>query len=100
MRWTVDEGEGASSEWLRQLDAGETADDRKLLVSIFSHHDNIISPQTSSFLPGATNIEFHGVGHVALAFSPRVQARVIAEIREASRAPAAAPSSATASPLS
>ncbi|MDB5773821.1 MAG: alpha/beta fold hydrolase [Burkholderia sp.] len=100
MRWTVDEGEGASSEWLRQLDAGETADDRKLLVSIFSHHDNIISPQTSSFLPGATNIEFHGVGHVALAFSPRVQARVVAEIREASRAPAAAPSSATASPLS
>jgi hypothetical protein len=54
-----------------------------LFVSIYSHHDNIIAPQTSSRLPGATNIELCGIGHVALAPHPAVQARVIDEIRRA-----------------
>jgi triacylglycerol lipase len=84
MHWTVDSGQGISSEWLRSLAASENKGDYKILVSIFTHHDNIISPQTSPFLPGAINIEFFGVGHVALAFNPAVQARVIEEIRSAS----------------
>jgi triacylglycerol lipase len=90
MHWTADAGQGVSSEWLRRLAASENKDDYKILVSIYSHHDNIISPQTSSFLPGAANIEFFGIGHVALAFNPAVQARVVAEIREASPRQAAA----------
>jgi pimeloyl-ACP methyl ester carboxylesterase len=90
MHWTPDAGKGMPSEWLRRLAAREDEHVYKLLVSIYSHHDNIVAPQTSSRLPGAANIEYFGIGHVALAFHPAIQARVIAEIRNASRqAPAA-----------
>jgi pimeloyl-ACP methyl ester carboxylesterase len=85
MRWAADAGKGVSSEWLMLLAASENAEVYKILVSIYSHHDNIIAPQTSSYLPGATNIEFFGIGHVALAFHPAIQACVIAEIHAASR---------------
>jgi triacylglycerol esterase/lipase EstA (alpha/beta hydrolase family) len=84
MRWTATEQEGLASEWLRTLKAGENAAIYHLIVSIYSHHDNIISPQTSSHLEGAKNIELNGVGHVALGFDPDVQAMVIREIRDVS----------------
>jgi len=84
MRWTATEQEGRASEWLRTLAAEEDPAVYRLFTSIYSHHDNIISPQTSSHLEGAKNIEFHAVGHVALAFDPAIQAQVIREIREAS----------------
>ncbi len=91
MRWKGDAIKGESSDWLSKL--ANTEDDalRALFVSIYSHHDNIVSPQTSSCLAGAANIEFHGIGHVALAFSPAIQARVIEEIRAASRQASAMP---------
>jgi hypothetical protein len=53
-----------------------------LITSIYTHHDNIIAPQTSSVLPGARNIEFGGVGHVALGSNPRILAAVMREIAE------------------
>lgn len=84
MRWTQDGGSPVTSDWLRALKQSEDAGKRALFVSIYSHHDNIISPQRSSHLPGAKNIELHGIGHVALALSRRVQEIVIAEIRLAS----------------
>jgi pimeloyl-ACP methyl ester carboxylesterase len=74
--------------WLRALAANEDAAARALVTSIFSHHDNIIAPQTSSELPGARNLAFGGVGHVALGRNPRVLDAVMAEIaglREAAR---------------
>lgn len=85
MHWTATEQEGLASEWLRQLAAGEDPAIYRMFVSIYSHHDNIISPQTSSHLPGAKNIEFHAIGHVALAYDPLIQAQVIREIRATSR---------------
>jgi triacylglycerol esterase/lipase EstA (alpha/beta hydrolase family) len=100
MHWNLNSGEGVSSEWLRRLAASENEGTYRILVSIYSHHDNIISPQTSSHVPGATNIEFFGIGHVALGFNPAVQARVIEEIRTASAQSAASASNATTSPLS
>ena len=84
MRWTATEQEGVASEWLRALKAAEDPAAYRLFVSIYSHHDNIISPQTSSHLPGAKNIELHAIGHVALALDPEVQAQVIREVRDAS----------------
>ena len=84
MRWTATEQEGLASEWLRVLKAAENPAVYRLVVSIYSHHDNIISPQTSSHLDGAKNIELNGIGHVALGFDPEVQAMVIREIRDAS----------------
>jgi triacylglycerol esterase/lipase EstA (alpha/beta hydrolase family) len=73
-------GDGAESAWLRTLAAGESAATRALVTSIYTHHDNIISPQTSSCLEGARNIAFGGVGHVALGRNRRVLARVMQEI--------------------
>jgi triacylglycerol esterase/lipase EstA (alpha/beta hydrolase family) len=68
--------------WLQALDAGETAQTRALVTSIYTHHDNIVAPQTSSILAGARNIGFGGVGHVALGSNPRVLAEVMRELGE------------------
>jgi triacylglycerol lipase len=84
MQWSPDAGPGISSNWLRELAKDETDEIYKLVISIYSRHDNIVSPHVSSILPGAINIEFVGVGHVALGFNPEVQARVIAEIQKIS----------------
>jgi triacylglycerol lipase len=81
MRWKGRAGNGVPSEWLRKLEAAEDNAVRALFVSIYSHHDNIVSPQISSRFAGAANIEFHGVGHVALAFNPAIQTRVVEEIQ-------------------
>lgn len=66
--------------WLRELAAGEDAATRALVTSIYTHHDNIIAPQTSSLLEGARNVEMGGVGHVALGRNRRVLARVMDEL--------------------
>jgi len=72
--------------WLRILGQGEDAAARALVTSIYSHHDNIIAPQTSSILPGARNLAFGGVGHVALGRNPRVLDALMGEIAAVARA--------------
>ncbi len=72
--------DGLESAWLRALAASESAAARALVTSIYTHHDNIIAPQTSSILEGARNVAFGGVGHVALGRNRRVLARVLEEI--------------------
>jgi triacylglycerol esterase/lipase EstA (alpha/beta hydrolase family) len=72
--------DGRESAWLNALAAGESAAARALVTSIYTHHDNIISPQTSSCLEGAHNIAFGGVGHVALGRNRRVLQRLMQEI--------------------
>jgi pimeloyl-ACP methyl ester carboxylesterase len=96
MRWEGTATKGTPSDWLRKLAKTEGIAIQALFVSIYSHHDNIISPQTSSCLAGATNIEFHGIGHVALAFNPAIQARVIEEIRNSVQQPSVAPAAKSA----
>ena len=66
--------------WLRALDSSEDPGSRALITSIYTHHDNIVSPQTSSELAGARNIAFGGIGHVALGRNPRVLAEVMREL--------------------
>lgn len=83
MLWIVSEQEGLCSPWLRGLAAAEDKGTYQQIVSLYSHHDNIIAPQTSSHLDGARNIEFRGIGHVALAMHPAIQEQVISEIHEA-----------------
>jgi triacylglycerol esterase/lipase EstA (alpha/beta hydrolase family) len=68
------------SPWLQALADGETAAVRALVTSIWTHQDNIVAPQTTSALPGARNLEFGGVGHVALGRNPRVLAAVMREL--------------------
>ncbi|OHV95369.1 lipase [Janthinobacterium lividum] len=72
--------DGAPSGWLAQLAASETPETRALITSIYSHHDNIVAPQTSAHLPGARNLAFGGIGHVALASDARIMRQLLAEI--------------------
>ena len=72
--------DGAPSAWLAQLAASETPATRALITSIYSHHDNIVAPQSSALLPGARQLAFGGIGHVALASDARVLSLVLAEI--------------------
>jgi pimeloyl-ACP methyl ester carboxylesterase len=74
----------SASTWLQTLAASETAATRSLFTSIYTQHDNIVSPASSSVLADAVNVAFSGVGHVALARDAAVLARVIAEVRAAS----------------
>jgi triacylglycerol esterase/lipase EstA (alpha/beta hydrolase family) len=70
------------SAWLRDLAAAETPDVRARIVSLYTHHDNIVAPQDSCVLPGARNVAFGGIGHVALGSNPRVLAEVLRALRE------------------
>jgi pimeloyl-ACP methyl ester carboxylesterase len=66
--------------WLGTLAACESDDCRSLITSIFTHHDNIVAPQLSSVLPGAKNIAFGGIGHVALGRHPAIVDCVLEEV--------------------
>lgn len=77
---------GQCSAWLAQLAASETPALRAGITSIWSQHDNIVAPQASAQLPGARNLMFAGIGHVALAFDARVHQQVLEEITIVSKA--------------
>ncbi len=74
---------GNPESWIARLDASEDAALRALFVSIYTQHDNIVSPQSSAILPGATQVAFDLVGHVALGLDRSVAERVVAEISSA-----------------
>jgi len=71
---------GAACDWLCRLAESEDPARRALVTSIFTHHDNIVSPQTSSVLEGARNLALGGVGHVALGCNGRVLDLVMEEL--------------------
>lgn len=72
--------EAPPNAWLQQLAASEGAGARALITSLYTHHDNIVAPQTSSCLPGARNIAFGGVGHVAMGSNRRVLSCLMHEL--------------------
>lgn len=72
--------DGPPCDWLRALADSEDAATRARITSIYSHHDNIVSPQTTSELAGARNLALGGVGHVAMCSNRRVLAAVMAEL--------------------
>jgi triacylglycerol lipase len=86
MRWSNDDGVGGANAWLRQLCRDESSATRAIVTSIYTPHDNIVSPHSSCHLPGALNVVMPRIGHVAFALHPAVQARVIEEVRLASHA--------------
>jgi triacylglycerol esterase/lipase EstA (alpha/beta hydrolase family) len=68
--------------WLSELgDSG--ADALPPIVSLWSWHDSMVAPQTSSVLERAENIALMGIGHNALLSDREVQERVAAEIERA-----------------
>ena len=67
------------SEWLAALNR-ERVGPAPRFVSLWSWHDSMVAPQTSSMLPGAIDVAIAGVGHNALLADPRVFAYVLDEI--------------------
>lgn len=70
-----------NTRWLTQLADAENNFLRARITSIYSLHDNIVSPQASAHLPGANNIAVDLVGHVALGFDSKVTELLVNEIR-------------------
>jgi triacylglycerol esterase/lipase EstA (alpha/beta hydrolase family) len=75
-----------ASPWLDALAASEAITQRMLFSSIYSVHDNIIAPQDSSDLPGARNLVFGAIGHVALGRHPAIMRAALNEIETAAPA--------------
>jgi triacylglycerol esterase/lipase EstA (alpha/beta hydrolase family) len=79
--------------WLAELNRGEGEPPSVRVLSLWSWHDSMVAPQTSSRLAGAENIELVGIGHNALLGDPSVYALVAAELarvaQEAARGMAA-----------
>jgi len=57
------------------------------VVSLWSWHDSMVTPQTSSHLEWAENVVLSGIGHNALLDDEQVASRVAAEIRRAATDP-------------
>lgn len=70
------------SEWLAALNR-ERIGPAPRFVSLWSWHDSMVAPQTSSMLPGAVDVAIAGVGHNALLADPRVFTYVLDEISDA-----------------
>jgi len=73
------------STWLDELAHTEVGGLAAPIVSIWSRHDNVVTPQESACLEAAENIALDGVGHVALAFSSAIQRLVLDKILEAGK---------------
>jgi pimeloyl-ACP methyl ester carboxylesterase len=69
-----------TSEWLGGLKAFEEGGYPAPVTSVYTYHDNIVAPQESSELSGATNVPLGGMGHMTLLFSPRVVEIVAREL--------------------
>ena len=57
-------------------------------LSVYSVHDNLVSPQDSSHLAWARNVAVHGVGHLAMLADSRVQRLVLVELARLGARPA------------
>jgi pimeloyl-ACP methyl ester carboxylesterase len=68
--------------WLTELGMPEGAD-LPPIVSLWSWHDSMVAPQTSSRVAFGENIEVAGVGHTALLRDRQVFERVLEEITKA-----------------
>lgn len=64
--------------WLKQLNEEASG---VPVVSVFSHQDNIVSPQDSAVLEGAKIVSLSGMGHVSMPFSRQIRELALAEIR-------------------
>ena len=76
------------SPWLAELNRSEAAPGTRI-VSVWSWHDSMVAPQTSSRLAGARNIELAGIGHNAMLGDRRVFDLVAAELLQVAQEPVA-----------
>eukprot|EP00210_Caulerpa_lentillifera_P001484 g1424.t1 len=75
------------SEFLRDLGAIEESNGSGKIpvVSVFSHHDLIITPQSSSYIegPNVKNYSFFGIGHLTMPFTKHIQNLILRELENA-----------------
>lgn len=76
--------------WLSELNRYEVAPAGVRVVSLWSWHDSMVAPQTSSRLDGAVNIALRGIGHNALVSSRHVAELVAVELQRIAEEPAQA----------
>lgn len=69
------------SAWLGALARDEQSSPPPTMVSIFSWHDNLVVPPGCAELPGIPAEAVTEIGHMAVAFSPRVAALVVDHLR-------------------
>jgi pimeloyl-ACP methyl ester carboxylesterase len=70
------------SDFLRSLEGAEGPSGPGVAaLSVYTVHDNLVSPQDSSRLRWARNVALSGVGHLAMLCDPRVHAVVVDEVR-------------------
>ena len=69
-----------SSSWHHDLCANESAITRQKLVSIRSTQDNVVIPNASSILSGASNISFSGIGHLSTTTNRQIHQYVLSLI--------------------
>lgn len=59
------------SEWLGRLNAPDSTP--APILSIYTVHDNIVTPPQNGALPIARNLEIQGIGHMSMFFSAEVR---------------------------
>ena len=69
--------------WLDELNRNETPAAPVPITSIWSWHDSMVAPQTSSELGNGRNIALVGVAHNALLADPEARRCVVREIGKA-----------------
>jgi triacylglycerol lipase len=65
------------SQWLRTLNQTTVSIP---FISLYSVHDTVITPQDSSRVAGAINIELQGMGHVAMPSGKRMREQLFAAL--------------------
>jgi len=68
------------TRWLSESKLTRLAENFRLLA-VLSWQDNIIVPQSSAIATDAPELEFSGIGHVALLYHPRVRAAILATLK-------------------
>ena len=66
------------SDWIRQL--SKTEPPPVPTTSVWSARDNLVVPQDSSRLAGANEIVLPALGHLSMAFSPKILAILLREL--------------------
>ena len=69
--------------WLSALNRNPDATDGVPVASIWSWHDSMVTPQTSSRIEWGENVVLAGIAHNALLDDPTVWAKVVAQIDRA-----------------
>lgn len=68
------------SEFLRELEATPIPAGVRM-ISIYSHHDNLVVPSESAHLPGVDNIELEWLGHTSLLLHEESMSAVVSSLR-------------------